>query len=115
MNIETNGEENKALNRWLQVSGTVILVLATVGCSLMGWMASSINELNISVSYMRAELDVVKPAEVLNAVQALKDEQLRKVDVQQIISEGTPWVQDRPEWMTWRREIESRLSMLEKK
>ncbi len=108
MNDMTTNEV-KSLNRLLKVAAALILTMATAGLSLMGWMALSINSLNVGVASIRTELDLVKPADILNALQSLETTRLRREDVQQIVSESAPWVRERDEWMGWRHEVDQRV------
>lgn len=59
------------MNRWLIVSGSLLLLIAGVSCSLLAWICLSINQLNVSVAELKKELELVKPAEVLRAMNQL--------------------------------------------
>lgn len=70
-------DDTPEINRWLHAAGAVGLVVATGALGLLGWMASSVHSMTVSVAEIRKELDLTKPAEVLSAVkqselQALK-------------------------------------------
>lgn len=101
--------EVKSLNRLLKFAAGMILTMSTAGLSLMGWMALSISSLNVGVASIRTELDLVKPADVLLAIQALEATRLQRDDVKQIIAENAPWFKDRGEWVQWRNQIEQRV------
>lgn len=105
--------EERAQNRLLIIAGSVITLAATVACALLGWMATSINELSGDVVAIRTELNLVKPADVLDAVRRSEATALRKQDVEQIVSKSAPWLDDRPDWLQWRNDTNVRLRDLE--
>lgn len=105
--------EIRSLNRWLTVGGTIAAISATATIGLLTWMANSINNLSHEVVAIRTELDLAQPSEVLKAVRDSDSKRLRREDVEQIVSKTAPWPDEKPDWMSWRREVTDRLIRLE--
>ena len=58
-------------NRLLFVCGSLLLLIEGVACSLLAWICLSINSLSVSVAELKTELQIVKPSDVLQAVNRL--------------------------------------------
>ena len=101
--------------KWI-IRGVGFFLSACIGltANFVYDMSQQIQGLRIEMAAISKELTLVKPADVLMAVQTLERKQLSENDVRSIINQQkTPWDRDRAEWQSWRRDIEQRLRELE--
>jgi hypothetical protein len=103
----------------VKILATVLMFFATISCSLLGWLALSVNELNSQFSGMRTELDFIKPMNLLKEFNEVKRGQLDGEEVEDIIRKTYPGISDwhkaSPEWLAWRTAVNDKLSSINRK
>lgn len=99
----------------LQISQTELWVIRSAGAAIiavLGWIGVQFHTALIHVAEIRAELAVVKPADMLAAVHKLEKISMTQSEVVSIVREHGPWPEDRPGWRDWRQSVEQRLISL---
>jgi len=100
----------------IKVLAAGVMFIATISCSLLGWLALSVNELNSSFASMRTELDIISPMNLLTELHAIKSTQLEPKGVERIMRGVYPslsdWHRESPQWMVWRIEVGNRLKVI---
>ena len=105
MNLKPSKETMKSVDNWtLRVGrGTVLAVL--------GWIAVTFYQTQLEVARISRELLVVRPADVLRAVEEVKRETLSKEEIQDIVQACAPWGTVEKDWIQWRFELEGRIKL----
>lgn len=91
---------------------TAILGLVGAAClGALGWLLLTAYNMSITVTRLETTIAVVKPADVLRAVQDVKSDlvqverkQLTAKDVRDIVKADAPWYVDKPAWEQWKYE-----------
>ncbi len=104
---------------WIKMIMAIIMFIATVSCSLLGWLALSVNALNTTVASMRTELDILNPMGLATSISGIQREQLTKAEVTEMFKEIYPaisdWHRDKPTWVTWKSDLEEDLEIVHNK
>lgn len=61
-----------AVGNWIAGVASAVVAVAITG--VVGWTALEVRELRIELTRIRAELDVVKPADVIEEIRGLRDD-----------------------------------------
>ena len=98
------------------ISKVELWVIRTAGACLiatLGWIGVQFQTALVHIAEIRKELDVVKPADILAAVNDLEKHSLTKAEVESIVKSSAPWLAVAGEWRQWKLEIEKRLHSIE--
>lgn len=94
----------------VEITSLELWVLRAAGALIVAclvWVGSSLQATLVAVAEIRKELDITKPADVLEAVHKFEGMAVTREQVQKLIDSTAPWYRERSEWLTWRGTIES--------
>jgi hypothetical protein len=88
------------LEKWIMrgVCGVTVLMAGYIGKDLaesVKELKKEINVSNVQMAEVRRELDIVKPADILRAVNELEKRRLTRAEVQLIVEQNAPWTRDK--------------------
>lgn len=107
-------EPMNKVEKWLSnaLIGLASLV-STYAVYTVQELNSTINTAVTAIATIKRELEIVRPRDVLEAVNTLAQSSLQREQVAAICRAESPWRQDRPDWREWRKEVSVRLRSLE--
>lgn len=92
----------------VSLTKTELWVIRSAGAAILavlGWIGVQFHGAVIHIAEIRKELELVKPADVLDAVRHLEQISLTEEEVARIISTESPWEEDRKDWERWQAEV----------
>lgn len=96
-------------NTHIHISKAELWVIRSVGGALLavlGWIGVQAQDAVVQLAEIKRELEITKPADVLEAVNHLERISLTKSEVSTIIRNEAPWNEVKKDWDDWRRGIQ---------
>lgn len=111
----SNGKSNGGATT-VSVSAIEMWIIRIVGMilvSVLGWIGVQFQTALLHIAEIRKELEITRPADVLDAVRELERVALTKDEVREIVVDKAQWPAERDDWFEWRGRVEHRLNGLE--
>lgn len=83
----------------------MLRALGTAILAFLGWIGTQFHAQLIHVAEIRKELEVASPVKMMATINTIEAKMVTEEDVTRLVRHGTPWQEERGEWLLWKSEV----------